>query len=82
MNVGGAGDVYSLSAKSSGGASWIQAAHNWGITYQVFAALDNSQGLAVKMTSYSSPPQTIVVGDAVGPYWTTGLCYQGSNNFY
>uniref|UniRef100_J3MAL4 Expansin n=1 Tax=Oryza brachyantha TaxID=4533 RepID=J3MAL4_ORYBR len=82
MNVGGAGDVSSLSVKRSGGSAWIQAAHNWGITYQVFAALDNSVGLSVKLTTYSSPQQTIVVDDAIPPWWTTGLCYQGSNNFY
>ncbi|XP_052158785.1 expansin-A17 [Oryza glaberrima] len=83
MNVGGAGDVSSLSVKTSGGdGAWIQAAHNWGITYQVFAALDNSDGLTVKLTTYSTPQQTIIVSDAISPWWITGLCYQGSNNFY
>uniref|UniRef100_A0A0D9WKX1 Expansin n=1 Tax=Leersia perrieri TaxID=77586 RepID=A0A0D9WKX1_9ORYZ len=82
MNVGGAGDVAALSVRSSNGGNWMQAAHNWGITYQVFAALDNTAGLAVKLTTFSSPQQTIVVGDAIPAWWITGLCYQGSNNFY
>ncbi|KAF0911695.1 hypothetical protein E2562_011695 [Oryza meyeriana var. granulata] len=83
MNVGGAGDVSSVSVKRSGGSNpWIQAAHNWGITYQLFAEVDNSVPLDVKLTTYSSPQQTIIVDDAISSWWITGLCYQGSNNFY
>ncbi|CAN6223447.1 unnamed protein product [Urochloa humidicola] len=84
MNVAGGGDVGDLAVKKAGDpdCNYVHASHNWGITYQVFAALGNAQGLVVKMTSYSSPQQTIVVDDAVPAGWTTGLCYQGSNNFY
>ncbi|GJN29931.1 hypothetical protein PR202_gb18197 [Eleusine coracana subsp. coracana] len=84
MNVAGSGDVSDLEVKRYGESedSYVPASHNWGITYQVFAALGNAKGLVVKMTSYSDPQQTIVVEDAIPAYWTTGLCYQGSNNFY
>jgi hypothetical protein len=84
MNVAGSGDVYDLAVKRSGesDSQYVPATHNWGITYQVFAALGNAKGLVVKMTSYSDPQQTIVVHDAIPAYWSTGLCYQGSNNFY
>jgi hypothetical protein len=34
------------------------------------------------MTSYSLPRKTIVVDDAITAWWSTGLSYQGSNNFY
>ncbi|KAK3131404.1 hypothetical protein QOZ80_6AG0505940 [Eleusine coracana subsp. coracana] len=84
MNVAGSGDVSDLAVKRYGESedSYVPASHNWGITYRVFAALGNAKGLVVKMSSYSDPQQTIVVEDAIPAYWTTGLCYQGSNNFY
>ncbi|KAJ1257560.1 hypothetical protein BS78_10G005500 [Paspalum vaginatum] len=84
MNVAGAGDVSDVAVRRAGDPDWnyIPATHNWGITYQVFAALGNAQGLVVRMTTYSSPRKTIVVGDAIPAGWSTGLCYQGSNNFY
>jgi hypothetical protein len=34
------------------------------------------------MTSYSSLRKTVVVGDAIPAWWSTGLSYQGSNNFF
>ncbi|CAL5045230.1 unnamed protein product [Urochloa decumbens] len=81
MNVAGGGDVGGLAVKRAGDpdCNYVQASHNWGITFQVFGALGNKQGLVFKITS---PQQTIVVDDAVPAWWTTGLCYQGSNNFY
>jgi len=84
MNVGGSGDVGDLAVKRAGepDCSYVPASRNWGITYQVFAALGNTRGLVVRMTSYSSPRKTIVVDDAIPAWWSTGLSYQGSNNFY
>ncbi|CAD6338146.1 unnamed protein product [Miscanthus lutarioriparius] len=84
MNVGGSGDVGDLAVKRAGepDCSYMPASRNWGITYQVFAALGNAKGLVVRMTCYSSPRKTIVVDDAIPAWWSTGLSYQGSNNFY
>ena len=84
MNVGGSGDVGDLAVKRAGepDCSYVPASRNWGITYQVFAALGNAKGLVVRMTCYSSPRKTIVVDDAIPAWWSTGLSYQGSNNFY
>ncbi|AQL02616.1 Expansin-A17 [Zea mays] len=84
MNVAGSGDVSDLAVKRAGepDCSYVPASHNWGITHQVFAALGNAQGLVVRMTSYSAPQKTIVVGDAIPAWWSTGLSYQGSSNFY
>ena len=84
MNVGGSGDVGDLAVKRAGepDCNYVPASRNWGITYQVFAALGNAKGLVVRMTCYSSPRKTIVVDDAITAWWSTGLSYQGSNNFY
>ncbi|KAL6861664.1 hypothetical protein ACP4OV_017364 [Aristida adscensionis] len=84
MNVAGGGDVGDLAVKRAGDpdGAYIPASRNWGITFQVFAAMGTGKGLVFRMSSYSSPQQTIVVADAVPAGWSTGLCYQGSNNFY
>ena len=84
MSVGGSGDVGDLAVKRAGepDCNYVPASRNWGITYQVFAALGNAKGLVVRMTCYSSPRKTIVVDDAIPAWWSTGLSYQGSNNFY
>nr|CAB3466705.1 unnamed protein product [Digitaria exilis] len=84
MNVAAAGDVSDLAVKRAGepDCNYRHASHNWGITFQVFGALGSDKGLVVKLTSYSSPQQIVVVDDAIPAGWTAGLCYQGSNNFY
>ena len=52
MNVGGSGDIGDLAVKRAGepDCSYVPASRNWGITYQVFAALGNAKGLVVRMT--------------------------------
>lgn len=83
MNVGGAGDVCQVAVRMVGGnGGWITTSKNWGSTFQAFSALDKSKGLAVKLTTCGDPQQSIVVGDAIPSWWSTGLTYQGSNNFW
>ncbi|XP_048543675.1 expansin-A17-like [Triticum urartu] len=79
-NVGGGGDIVEIAVREKGGV-WIQMTQNWGITFQAFFQLDRSVGLEFRLTG-GTDRKTIIVGDAVPAWWTTGLCYQGSNNFW
>ncbi|XP_047092389.1 expansin-A17-like [Lolium rigidum] len=81
MNIAGGGDISEMAVKVAGG-DWVQMSQNWGITYQAYAAMDKSKALTVRIIGGSSPHQTIIVGDAIPASWSTGLCYQGSNNFW
>jgi hypothetical protein len=81
MNVAGGGDISEMAVKMAGG-DWVQMSQNWGITYQAYAAMDKSKALTVRIIGGSSPQQTIIVADAIPASWSTGLCYQGSNNFW
>ncbi|XP_051200320.1 expansin-A17 [Lolium perenne] len=82
MNLGGAGDVSTVSIRPADSSNWIDASQNWGITYQAFTRLEKSVGLVVRLTTGSSPQKTIVCGDAIPAYWASGLTYQGSSNFW
>uniref|UniRef100_M8BH38 Expansin n=1 Tax=Aegilops tauschii TaxID=37682 RepID=M8BH38_AEGTA len=79
-NVGGGGDIGQIAVRETGGV-WIQMTQNWGITFQAFFELDRSKGLQFMITG-GTDGKTMVVGDAVPAWWSTGLCYQGSNNFW
>jgi hypothetical protein len=81
MNVAGGGDIGEMAVRMAGG-DWVQMSQNWGITYQAFTAMDKSKALAVRITGGFSPKETIIVGNAIPARWSTGLCYQGSNNFW
>ncbi|KAE9614205.1 hypothetical protein Lal_00016821 [Lupinus albus] len=78
MNVGGGGDISSISVKGSK-TRWISMSHNWGASYQAFAAL-GGQALSFKITSYTTK-QTIFAWNVAPSNWAAGLTYSTRVNF-
>ncbi|KAL6979658.1 Expansin-A18, partial [Sarracenia purpurea var. burkii] len=79
MNVGGGGDIWSMSVKGSGSGQWIVMSHNWGASYQAFATL-GGQSLSFRLTSFTTR-NTIVAYDVAPPNWSVGLTYEANVNF-
>ncbi|OAY64403.1 Expansin-A7 [Ananas comosus] len=63
MNVGGGGD--------GSNTGWISMTHNWGVSYQAFAALAG-QSLSFKITSYATR-DTVVAWHVAPPDWSRQL---------
>ncbi|GMN32424.1 hypothetical protein TIFTF001_003670 [Ficus carica] len=78
MNVGGGGDIASMSVKGSR-TGWISMSHNWGASYQAFATL-GGQALSFRVTSYTTK-QTVVTPNVAPPNWRVGLTYASNVNF-
>jgi hypothetical protein len=78
MNVGGAGDIAQMWVKGSK-TGWISMSHNWGASYQAFAAL-GGQSLSFRITSFSTR-ETIIAWNVPPAYWNVGLTYQANVNF-
>ncbi|XP_019447681.1 PREDICTED: expansin-A7-like [Lupinus angustifolius] len=78
MNVGGGGDISSISVKGSK-TRWISMSHNWGASYQAFASL-GGQALSFRITSYTTK-QTIFAWNAAPSNWAAGLTYSTRFNF-
>lgn len=78
MNVGGGGDIASMSVKGSR-TGWISMSHNWGASYQAFATL-GGQALSFRVTSYTTK-QTVVAPNVAPPNWRVGLTYASNVNF-
>ncbi|ERM96205.1 hypothetical protein AMTR_s00001p00115760 [Amborella trichopoda] len=78
MNVGGAGDIASMSVKGTK-TGWISMSHNWGASYQAFSNLAG-QELSFRVTSYTNQ-QTTYAWNVAPSNWQMGLTYQSSVNF-
>lgn len=78
MNVGGGGDIASMSVKGSR-TGWTSMSHNWGASYQAFATL-GGQSLSFRITSYTSK-ETIIAWNVAPSNWNVGLTYQANVNF-
>ncbi|XP_050229604.1 expansin-A18-like [Mercurialis annua] len=79
MNVGGGGDIASMSVKGSK-TGWLSMSHNWGASYQAFATL-GGQSLSFKLTSYTSK-ETIIATDVAPADWKVGMTYKANVNFH
>ncbi|KAE8717215.1 Expansin-A7 [Hibiscus syriacus] len=80
MNVGGGDDIAQMWVKGSKITGWIRMSHNWGATYQAFAAL-GGQSLSFKLTSYTSK-ETIIAWNVTPQNWNVGSTYTTDVNFH
>ncbi|KAJ7550627.1 hypothetical protein O6H91_07G110200 [Diphasiastrum complanatum] len=74
-NVGGAGDIGSVSVKGSR-TGWIPMNRNWGAAFQVFTCL-RGQALSFRVTSASSP-HTVISWNVAPANWQAGSAYSGA----
>ncbi|KAK5804672.1 hypothetical protein PVK06_032323 [Gossypium arboreum] len=76
---GGGGDIANMWVKGSK-TGWISMSHNWGASFQAFAALGD-QSLSFKLTSYSTK-ETIIAWNVAPENWNVGSTYKTDVNFH
>ncbi|CAM6085961.1 unnamed protein product [Calypogeia fissa] len=74
-NVGGNGDINSVSVKGSR-TGWIYMTRTWGVNFSTGQVLDK-QGLSFEVTDNTG--RTSYSDNCVGTGWSYGQTYQGSN---
>ncbi|CAM6103123.1 unnamed protein product [Calypogeia fissa] len=79
-NVGGAGDVRSLSVKGSN-TSWKALQHQWGQNWASTSVLEGLDGYEISFSTTTSDGKTLHSYNVGGKWWKYGHTYEGSQYY-